>query len=350
MLTALRALVGPSGKIACVDTEHGSLSKYADTFEFDVIELDTFSPENFSAALKAAEDAGYEGFGCDSMSHFWMGQGGALEFVDNAKRRSSSRDDMSGWKEFSPVERRMIDQMIASAMHIGVTMRTKTEYQDQVDERTGKKKRIKIGLAPVQRQGLEYEFDLIGYMDEENTFITDKTRCPFYAQKAIVRPDGKAFAPFAEWLRGAKREMLPIEGGTEYAAHAVGQQKIVAMQQAQAEGRSVANVVMEDGSGDPEETLHAQILHVLSSSTKKQPPYDKFAMLQEIGKLKKRFLAINDEATYRRVLKRCGAEKSNELPTENNGLMGRVAYKEMTMLLADLEPPASATPEPPAAA
>jgi energy-coupling factor transporter ATP-binding protein EcfA2 len=209
-LILARLLAGPEGKIACVDTEHGSLSKYAgepipgmpgEVFKFDVMELDSFSPDNFMKALKAAEDGGYKVFDCDSLSHFWTGKDGALEFVDMAAKRH--KDNMGGWKEFRPHERAMVDAMIASPLHVITTMRTKTDYQEQTDERTGKKKRVKIGLAPVQREGLEYEFDLVGYMDEENTLIVDKTRCSFYSKKAFTAPGPKDFQPFVDWLKGA---------------------------------------------------------------------------------------------------------------------------------------------------
>jgi len=46
----------------------------------------------------------------------------------------------------------------------------------------------------------------MGYMDEDNTFIADKTRCSFYAQKAYGKPGPKEFAPLVEWLQGAVRE------------------------------------------------------------------------------------------------------------------------------------------------
>jgi DNA polymerase III delta prime subunit len=202
LLKFARELVGPQGRIAAIDTEHGSLSKYADLFDFDVMELDSFSPENFEAALDAAETERYDAFLVDSLSHFWVGKDGALEFVDAAAKRH--RDGMGGWKEFRPHERRMIDRMVASPCHVLVSMRSKTDYVEEVDERTGKKKRVKVGLAPVQREGLEYEFDLVGYMDDTNTFITDKTRCPALAGKAITKPDGKDFAPFVAWLSGVK--------------------------------------------------------------------------------------------------------------------------------------------------
>jgi AAA domain len=205
-LVLARALAGPNGKIAAIDTEHGSLSKYADLFDFDVLELDSFSPESFIEALHAAEQAGYDVFLCDSLSHFWTGKDGAFDFVDMAAKRH--KDQMGGWKDFRPHERLMVDELITSPCHVICTMRTKTDYQDQVDAQ-GRKKRIKIGLAPVQRDGLEYEFDLVGYLDEDNSFVVDKTRCPAYSQKALAKPDAKAFAPFVDWLKGAARGQAP---------------------------------------------------------------------------------------------------------------------------------------------
>ena len=202
MLTLARLLAGPEGRIAAIDTEQGSLSKYADLFEFDVCPLKSFSPDNFLDALHQAERDGFAVFCCDSLSHFWMGKDGALEFVDNATKRSQSRDGMAGWKDFRPHERQMVDAMIASPMHIICTMRTKTDYQDV--EVNGKKKRIKVGLAPVQRDGLEYEFDLVGLMDDDNTFIVDKTRCPALSGRALPKPKTEDLQVFADWLKGAK--------------------------------------------------------------------------------------------------------------------------------------------------
>jgi hypothetical protein len=212
-LRMARTLVGPTGRIAAIDTEHGSLSKYAHTpkcpadckdpshFDFDVFELDSYSPENFQAALDAAIEAKYDAFLADSLSHFWMGKDGALEFVDMAAKKSSSRDGMSGWKEFRPHERGMVDSMIAAPLHVVVTMRTKTDYAE-VEDGKGKKKRVKIGLAPVQREGLEFEFDLVGLMTDTNDFIVDKSRCFDMNGKVYTKPGEKEFAIFRDWLSG----------------------------------------------------------------------------------------------------------------------------------------------------
>lgn len=203
MLTLARTLAGPKGKIAAIDTEQGSLSKYADQFEFDVCPLGDFTAVNFLDALHAAEAANYDVFCVDSLSHFWMGKGGALEFVDAASMRNRGGDGMSGWKEFRPMERAMTDAMITSKCHVICTMRTKTAYEEQVNAKTGKKQRVKIGLAPVQRDGLEYEFDLVGSMTEDNCFVVDKTRCSSYAGKAMDKPKAKDFDVFSKWLSGA---------------------------------------------------------------------------------------------------------------------------------------------------
>jgi superfamily II DNA or RNA helicase len=96
------ALDGPSGsgktytaltvaqvlghRIAVVDTEHGSASKYADLFDFDTLTLDRYSPQILIEAFTAAGSAGYDVVIVDSLSHFWMGTDGMLEQVDKASR------------------------------------------------------------------------------------------------------------------------------------------------------------------------------------------------------------------------------------------------------------------------
>lgn len=258
MLTLARLLAG-EGKIAAIDTEQGSLSKYADLFEFDVCPLKSYSPDNFMDALRQAERAGYAVFCCDSLSHFWMGKDGALEFVDMAKKRSQSRDDMSGWKDFRPHERQMIDAMIATPMHVICTMRTKTDYQEV--EVNGKKKRIKVGLAPVQRDGLEYEFDLVGLMDDENTFIIDKTRCPALSGRALPKPKAEDFQVFADWLKGAALPAAtqpPTQPQTKPAAA----------------GKTPATPPTTPAPKTSFEQVQVRILNVEKKQTKSKPPQE----------------------------------------------------------------------------
>src|ERR1051326_6849372 len=59
-LSLAHALADGQG-VAVIDTEHGSASKYADLFPpFDCVNLETFHPDLYIEAIKAAEQAGYE--------------------------------------------------------------------------------------------------------------------------------------------------------------------------------------------------------------------------------------------------------------------------------------------------
>src|SRR5690625_7774235 len=69
--TALTIAEGLGGRITLIDTENSSASLYADRFTFDTLQLDTFAPATYVAAIKAADDAGYDVILVDSLSHAW---------------------------------------------------------------------------------------------------------------------------------------------------------------------------------------------------------------------------------------------------------------------------------------
>jgi hypothetical protein len=192
-------VLAQGGKVAVIDSERGSASKYASIFDFDVLNLDAFSPEVYIQAILAAETAGYAVCVIDSLTHAWSGVGGALEMVDQAVARSRSSNSFAAWREVTPVHNRLVDTMLRSRCHIITTMRTKTEYVLEEDAR-GKKTPRKIGMAPIQRDGMEYEFDIVGDMDADNRLIISKTRCP-ELRRAVIETPGKEFATtILNWL------------------------------------------------------------------------------------------------------------------------------------------------------
>lgn len=209
------ALAGPAGsgktysalavasqlgtRIAVVDTERGSASKYADLFKFDVLELESFHPDRYVEAIQAADAAGYDVLVVDSLSHAWMGKDGALEQVDRAAKRSQSSNSFAAWREVTPSHNAMVDAILASNLHIIVTMRSKTEYVLETNDR-GKQTPRKVGMAPVQRDGLEYEFDVYGDLDQDNTLIIGKTRCSALAGAVIKKPGEQLAKVLTTWL------------------------------------------------------------------------------------------------------------------------------------------------------
>jgi len=59
---------------------------------------------------------------------------------------------------------------------------------------------MKVGTKAEQREGLEYEFDLVASMDLSNELTVVKSRCPALSGQIVDRP-GRAFAEtFKAWL------------------------------------------------------------------------------------------------------------------------------------------------------
>src|SRR5215471_13824938 len=85
--TLLRLATELGGPVALIDTERGSASKYADLFEFDVLELESYDPQRLIEIIDYATGKGYRVLCIDSLSHFWIGKDGELDKVDRAARR-----------------------------------------------------------------------------------------------------------------------------------------------------------------------------------------------------------------------------------------------------------------------
>lgn len=199
--TALRvgtAMANALGsRIAFIDTEHGSAKKYADTFDFDVLELTDYKPQNYIDAIKTAEESGYKVLVIDSISHAWAGKGGVLDLVDRAKARDNR--GFNAWREVTPLHNAFVEAMLSARLHLIVTMRSKMEYAQEKDEQTGKVVIRKLGLQPVQRDGVEYEFDIIGDMDQQHNFVVSKTRCSKIDGEVFARPGEELAQIILDW-------------------------------------------------------------------------------------------------------------------------------------------------------
>lgn len=202
--SALRAAFAFGGKVAVIDTEHGSASLYAGEapdgtpWEFDTLELTNFSPDRYQRAIEEAAQGGYDVLVIDSLSHAWMGEGGALDLVDRAK----TANKFAAWKDVTPLHRRMVDAILAAPLHVIATMRTKTEYVLESDER-GRQVPRKVGLAPIQRDGCEYEFDVVADLNLEHIATVGKSRCSALQDARGVKPGPDFWRPMIQWLDSA---------------------------------------------------------------------------------------------------------------------------------------------------
>lgn len=219
------ALVGPPGsgktftalrlatemgyqKVGIIDTENRSARRYARSFSqrFVSLELESFSPRDYIGAIQAAVKAGVEVLVIDSLSHAWMGKGGVLEMVDQAARRQSrngAANSFTGWREVTPEHNRLVEELIRAPLHLIVTMRVKTDYIVEKDAQ-GKSVPRKVGLAPIQRDGLEYEFDIVGDVSPEHELCITKTRYSPLAGAVIPKPGAELARDLRAWVDGAE--------------------------------------------------------------------------------------------------------------------------------------------------
>jgi nucleoside-triphosphatase THEP1 len=199
--TALAVAKGlaAGGRVAVIDTEHGSASKYADIFQFDVVELTSYEPAKYVEALQAAAAAGYDVVIVDSLSHAWNGTGGVLELVDRAAARSKSANTFGAWRDVTPEHNKLVEAILSCRCHVIATLRSKTEYVQERDA-SGRTVIRKVGLAPVQRDGLEYEFDLLAEITHEHAMCVTKSRIPQLDGAVITRAGAETGTTLRQWL------------------------------------------------------------------------------------------------------------------------------------------------------
>lgn len=198
----LAAILGDTTLV--IDTERGSSALYADDFTFEVIEwVPPFDPRELAQVL--SDHAGsYDVIVIDSLSHFWEGEGGTRDIVDAAAARARG-NSYAGWAEGTPAQNRMVAAILNAPCHVLCTMRSKTEYV--LEERGGKQVPRKVGMAPIQRPGLEFEFTVTVDLDRDHLLTVDKSRCAAVADRSFKAGDVDKFgSALREWLDGAEPE------------------------------------------------------------------------------------------------------------------------------------------------
>lgn len=159
-------------KIGLIDSEHKSAKKHVGEPgipKFFHESLEDTSPQEYIAKTDEAAEAGAGVLIYDSWSHSWMA---ALEAVD----RMGGNKFSNGWKSVSPVVNKLVKKMICYPGHVIATMRTKAEYVVEKDEKTGKAIPRKIGMAPVAREGTDFEFDFVLELNPDGNVTVVKTR------------------------------------------------------------------------------------------------------------------------------------------------------------------------------
>lgn len=182
---ALASNFMPHAKILVIDTENDSASLYADRYEFDTITLSSpYASERYQSAMSAAVSGGYDFLIVDSLTQQWDGDGGILRRKEAADRVTGS-NGYANWAKFTPEHTRFVEFIKNLPVHTICTMRSKQDYILETNEK-GKQQPRKVGMAPIQRDGLEYEFTLVFDVNMNHMATASKNRTTLFSDEEPI--------------------------------------------------------------------------------------------------------------------------------------------------------------------
>lgn len=93
----------------------------------------------------------------------------------------------------------MVETLLRFPGHLIATMRTKTEWTINLDS-NGKSNPTRVGLAPEQGKGIEYEFDMLMEISPDHVINVIKDRTGKFQDQIIQEPDEEFGKEIIAWL------------------------------------------------------------------------------------------------------------------------------------------------------
>ncbi len=201
--SALLIAKGLGGRIAMIDTENGSGDLYSDLCDYDIQPITApFDVRKYLQAVYEAAQAGYTTLIIDSLSHAWSGEGGLLDVQARIAKNMRSGNSYAAWREVTPWQNRLINSLLSSPCHIIATMRSKTEYVISENDK-GRTEIRKVGLAPVQREGVDYEFGTVFDITAEHMASVSKDRTGLFGDMPFIVTEQTGIT-LRKWLDNAE--------------------------------------------------------------------------------------------------------------------------------------------------
>jgi hypothetical protein len=204
IIEQMRKMGLDTGKgIAVIDTENGSAADYADRFEFDFLKIDPpYTIQKYMAALKDAYEGGYAVVDIDSISHAWAGEGGLLQKKEQLDSRGGNQ--YTNWAAITKEHEQFKGMILSNKIHLIATMRSKQDYVlEQKDG--GKLAPKKVGMAPIQRDGMEYEFTTVLDLGMDHSASASKDRTGIFDKQLFI-PTVETGKGLLVWRMSGKEE------------------------------------------------------------------------------------------------------------------------------------------------
>jgi hypothetical protein len=206
----------PDAKICVIDAENESASLYADRFDFDTIDLEPpFHTDRYIACIQAAVKAGYDVAIIDTITHQWDGEGGILRRKEEMDRRGGN--SFTNFSTFTPEHERFKNAILQSPIHVIATMRSKQEYSLQQNDK-GKQTPVKMGMAPIQRDGMDYEFAIVFDVQGNHMATASKDRTSLFTGRTVDLADPDTALALRTWLDSGTASLPtpPVSGAASY--------------------------------------------------------------------------------------------------------------------------------------
>jgi hypothetical protein len=204
----LAAGLANGGKIALLDTENKSASLYAERFNFDVLDIaPPFTEGKFIDGIRSAAAEGYSVLIIDSFSHVWQG---VLDY--KAGLDAKGGNSYINWNKAGAKFNDVLTALLQSQIHIVACMRSKMDYILEPDSK-GRMAPHRVGLAPIMRDGIEYEFTTVfdGDLDHYVTVSKDRTGL-FTDQRFQITAD--TGSKLLAWLVSAPEQSSPLRAAS----------------------------------------------------------------------------------------------------------------------------------------
>lgn len=259
---ALLLAFGLGGKVGLIDTEHGSGDLYAHLGDYDIISIEApYTVSKYLQAIKAFEQAGYSTIIIDSLSHAWAGDGGLLD-KQGKIADSGKANGFAAWRTITPEHNALVEAMLRSPCHIIATMRAKQEYVLETNDK-GKQTPRKVGLAPVQRDGMEYEFTVMLDIDMNHVASASKDRTGLFDGR-FFKVSQETGAELLAWLEtGAEPPKVEEKVLADYKAVIDAADSIEALQSAYTAAYRAAQAINDSHAlailTDAKDTRKAQL-------------------------------------------------------------------------------------------
>jgi hypothetical protein len=139
----------------------------------------------------------------DSISHEWVEVLAEKDRLD-ASGGKDAKNKFANWAKPTAEHERFKAAVIQAPIHIIATMRSKMEY----DISSGKP--VKLGLAPIQREGMEYEFSVVFDLSMDHEAGASKDRSALFDRRRfkLTESIGKELAA---WMNKGDQAPPPAE-------------------------------------------------------------------------------------------------------------------------------------------